>query len=637
MRRAINRAANLDPRQAVRLSRRRSPPPPFPDVRHFLPWAFGTTLSLFSSANADQVNQLAAINGPDIDADQHSPLVPCHPPLQAETTGPTPGDAVSINRIEIYCNLPNATAPSQPGRRSALNTTTDGSNGANLDATWAAAQLASILEQPVGIERLIDRVLAVNAIYLENGYINSGLRLSDRSALANGAARLDLIFGRLSTGPLPSGEPAIGWADNNPAGLTPNFLVKRLPSLAAQPFNSLQLESDFSLLTEEPAIMRVTGALSPGLQPGVAHLQLEAAPEERFDAYLTASNSRAASVGGERIAMGGSVRNTLIGGDLLSIEVGQTEGLSDAAASYSSPFFSPRTSLGLEGTINDANVVEPALRDLDIKSEGWSLSGGLTHNLVQNPVGLRSGGRGRPGRIVAVGASLLHNVSETSLLGEPFSFSPGSVDGHSQLTALRLGGDWLERSADKIWTARLETTIGLDGTAAGLEGLTSPDENFANARLQLTHARRITRNTELRGRVLAQWADGVMYTSERLYVGGMRSVRGYSENLVLADSGLIGSVELMRNFNFTDVRSGFNWGDFRAGVFVDAAAVRNNAPVDRRSTTLSSLGASLHWSPSPALSAELAYGHAFSNPTGDNFRDRDNAWHVQVTVRPFKF
>ena len=50
--------------------------------------------------------------------------------------------------------------------------------------------------------------------------------------------------------------------------------------------------------------------------------------------------------------------------------------------------------------------------------------------------------------------SLEREEEETSLLGEPFSFSLGAHNGHSVVTALRLAFEWIDRTPIQVLAAR---------------------------------------------------------------------------------------------------------------------------------------------------------------------------------------
>lgn len=241
---------------------------------------------------------------------------------------------------------------------------------------------------------------------------------------------------------------------------------------------------------------------------------MSAHPQPRFDLYIQAGNSRSPAVGGERAAIGGSIRNVLFGGAVLSAEYGATEGLQDAFAAYSAPIFDPRTTIDVRFEMNEADVVEPALQALGIQSESAAGEVGLTRKVVQRPL-TPDGDGWIAARAISLGARLSRRESETSLLGVPFSFAPGAVDGRTEVTALRFTGDWIERGINEVWAASAVASVGLDGTRSDAPGVPSPDQNFTSVLAQLNYARRLTDRLEVRARVAGQWASGLLYTSER--------------------------------------------------------------------------------------------------------------------------
>jgi len=56
------------------------------------------------------------------------------------------------------------------------------------------------------------------------------------------------------------------------------------------------------------------------------------------------------------------------------------------------------------------------------------------------------------------------------------------------------------------------------------------------------------RGLELRG-LAGQYAGGILYSGGRFGAGSAQTVCGYREALVLADTGLYGSVELAQSFD----------------------------------------------------------------------------------------
>lgn len=286
-------------------------------------------------------------------------------------------------------------------------------------------------------------------------------------------------------------------------------------------------------------------------------------------------------------------------------------------------------------------MVDPALRPLGIESRDWSIEGGIAQKLIETPLTPAGDGkRADPARTLTIGARIAHREQLSFLLGEPFSFSPGSVDGRTKYTALRLTADYVERGISQVFALSLTGTQGLDGTRSPQVGIINPDRDFRIILIQASYARRLTKaGLEIRARMAAQYADGPLYSGERFSAGGENSVRGYRENLLLADGGGFGSLELAQPFSLTGSRraasGGADWGAFTASAFLDGARLNNKAGPDPAPRSIASVGASIAWTPSDAIFARLTYGEALKDARIVGKRDmQDKGFQFRITIRP---
>ena len=567
--------------------------------------------------------------------------IPAQPPASPLPAGATFAD------VRVNTNDPDAAAVPPPGWRPSPGSMLDlkivHQPGERLDAAWVRQQFAAndLIGTNTGIDRAVALVQLINRAFLSAGFVNSGVVLPPQPDPASKVLELRLILGALVGRDEDSRAVSVTWSGGSSQGLSADYVRNRMPSAQQRPFSAVHLERDFRLLAEDPAISTVNAEIRPGARPGEADLQLTVLPQDRLDLYLTAANNRSPAVGGERFAIGGSLRNLVASGDVISGEFGITEGLEDATLGYSTPFLTPRTSLTFRGSLNDAAVVDRALVPLDIESRDRAAEIGINHRLIQEPLTPRSATGGwRSAKVASLGLSLAHRRARTFLLGEPFSFSPGSVDGRSEYTALRLAGDYVARNVDQVVAASVIWTIGLDGTRSDVPGIPNPGRYFKVLLAQLNYARRLNRSgLELQARLVAQTTDGPVYSGERFSAGGGTSVRGYRENLLLTDQGILGSVELSQRFSLSRKRaaSGFDLGAFSVAAFVDGAKVRNASQPQPGTRSIHSLGASLSWIPSDAILARLTYGIALKDVDIAGDRDiQDDGIHFLVTLYPLR-
>ncbi len=195
--------------------------------------------------------------------------------------------------------------------------------GQPLDAAWVQAQFDRATG-PAGIRpsTAIALVQLINRAFVTAGFINSGLLVAARPSLTDPVLQVRLVYGQLASSDPAASAVTVEWGDKRSGGLTESYVRNRFPSLAGQPLSALELERDFRLLDESPAIRSISAALRPGGQPGEASLRLIVHPADRFDFYMGGANDRSPSVGGDRAFAGGLARNLIASGDLLTAEAG---------------------------------------------------------------------------------------------------------------------------------------------------------------------------------------------------------------------------------------------------------------------------------------------------------------------------
>ncbi len=511
--------------------------------------------------------------------------------------------------------------------------------GEPLNAAWVRRQFDANFARGAGAARAVALVQLINRAFLSAGFVNSGLLVQPQAD--PGVLTVRLVHGRL-TPPPGGGEPIdVAFTDGRALGLDPDFVRERFPSAGNRPLSAAAIERDFRLLTEDPALRTVNAQLRPGAGPGEASLAVTILPRERADFYITAGNSRSPTVGGERVGLGAYARHFIASGDLVSGEAGLTRGVVDVAAAYSTPIFSSTTSLNLRGSYNEAAVIDTPLLPLDIRTRDVSGQISIMRQFIREPLTPAGEGRWSPSQTLTAGVGVSHRRQNSFLLGQPFSFAPGSVDGRAEYTALRLLGDYVVRNVEQVFAASVTGTLGLAGTRSDLPEVISPDTNFFTLLAQFNYARRLNpAGLELRARLTGQLASSVLYSGERLGVGGEQSVRGYRETLLLADQGVVGSVELALPFSLSGeegARRGFDWGAFSISAFVDAAYVGNVEGAAPEPEAIASVGLSLAWQPAEGMSLRATYGHALEevDPTGTT-DIQDEGFHFRFTFYPLR-
>ena len=207
---------------------------------------------------------------------------------------------------------------------------------------------------------------------------------------------------------------------------------------------------------------------------------------------------------------------------------------------------------------------------------------------------------------------IAYRRSDTFLLGTPFSFSPGVQNGVSKVTVLRLRQSWTDRSRDQVVALRSTFNFGLPTLGATVNPAPLPDTRFFDWLGQAQYARRLRDDgTELLLRGDLQLSRNPLLPIEQFAVGGMDSVRGYRQNLLVRDAGLDASIELrVPIWQPPSPTESIDLGPVTLAPFVDYGRSWN---VDQPTPSLqfiASIGIGLLWDPVPWVHAAAYYGHA---------------------------
>jgi hemolysin activation/secretion protein len=203
-------------------------------------------------------------------------------------------------------------------------------------------------------------------------------------------------------------------------------------------------------------------------------------------------------------------------------------------------------------------------------------------------------------------------------------------------TALRLALEWLDRGPQQVFTVRSRFSLGVDALGATIRE-EEPDGRFFTWLGQVQWARRLTDwDLHVLARLDIQLATDPLFPLEQIAVGGRASVRGYRENQLVRDNGLIVSVEsrlpLVRNTRWAEVVQLVPFVDFGRGWNVEQ---NTDAPI------LVSVGLGLRWVATLLMSVpvrsemEIFWGYPLKNvktPGGDL---QDLGLHLQWVITAF--
>ena len=464
-------------------------------------------------------------------------------------------------------------------------------NRAFTDAELASVT-APFTNRELTSEEIEEARRSVTLHYIDHGYVNSGAVIPDQDP-KDGVITFRIVEGELSKIELHGNR----W-------LRDDYIKSRLRRWSAQPLNLNDLQEGLQLFRQNPNVRQVNAELKPGSVPGESLLDLRVEDEQPFRVGLQIDNQRPPSVGSGEIWLLMSDLNLTGRSDPLDFKYGianssfdgfEFSGANNLEGSYIVPLTPYDTTINIHGSRLNTSLVEEPFPPLSITSLTTSYGVYLRQPIYQTA-----------NHEAAFSAGFDRRVNQTWLLDEPFNISPGAVDGEMVVSVLRLSQEWLQRGQDHVLALRSTFNIGLDVFGSTDDGIPdNPNGQFFSWLGQAQYIRRVFNSqNQLVLRVAGQWTGDPLLAIEQLSVGGFESVRGYLENQLVRDRGIVSSAEFRVPIVFNKAGAGtvFLAPFFDFGGAWDVGG----SPTP---TTIYSTGIGLLLSPNRHFSAQIYWGY----------------------------
>jgi hemolysin activation/secretion protein len=453
---------------------------------------------------------------------------------------------------------------------------------------------------------------AISALYVENGYLSSGALLPDQEVVG-GIVRFDIVEGVVS-------EVRVEGLER----LREGYVTQRL--LPPSPFRIQDLRERIERLQRGGLVARVDASIEPGERRGQALVGARVVEEPRpYSLAARISNHVSPSVGGLQFEVLAEHRNLTGWGDRLGGRLGFSRGATEFEIGWSVPLNRFDTTLSLSLERSNSGVVSEPFNILDITSVEDVASVSLDHPVVRSRK-----------RDVDVSLGLARRSNQTSLLGFPFSFSPGAKDGRTSVTVLSATQTWTERSEGQVMALSSSFNLGVDWFGASdVPG--AADGRYFTWLGQAQWFRRIDfLDSQLLVRGSAQLASDHLLPSEKFALGGVSTVRGYRENQINRDNAVNASVEWripLGRFPFPGTTSN---GELLAIPFFDYGRGWESETTTPRPTRLASVGAGLVWKIAEGAEMGVFWGHRLRRVPRSGERDlQDEGIHVHLMASAF--
>lgn len=445
--------------------------------------------------------------------------------------------------------------------------------------------------------------------YIQRGYVSSGAVIPDQS-IRDGVVEIAIMEGKLAAVEV-----------NSNGRLRRRYILGRLEPLRRRVVNVNEVEQALQVLRQNPRVRGVKAELAPADMRGESLLRVEVAEAQARNTVLHFDNYQPLSVGSTRGMADFTHLNATGRGDTISGAVRFTGGLRAFHAGYTLPLNARDTVLILNADVARSDVVQAPFQSLDIQSrmETWGLT--LLHPL-----------RRAVDSQFDVFVTAEVRRSQSFLLGSGFRFTDDlTEDGIARVSVVRLGQSWSKSGTGQALAMRHSISFGLSVFGATSNAGNVADSRFVSWLGQAQWARRVPAlgsggQVIIRGDV--QLTNSPLPGLEKFAIGGRATVRGYRENEMVRDNGMVGSVEaripVLARLGESSV--------LELAPFVDVGRSWNKRRPLEESETLPSAGIGLRWRVRSRLQAEAYWGHAFRNfPGSKDFNLQDRGIHLGLT------
>ncbi|NQE38011.1 ShlB/FhaC/HecB family hemolysin secretion/activation protein [Microcoleus asticus] len=523
------------------------------------------------------------------------PQPPAPSPLQPTPPTPVPGDArpeipgtIQVDRFEFEGNT-----------------------------AFSDRELAEVIKEFAGREitfaELIAAEAAVTQKYVAAGYINSGAVIPANQTFprSGGVVTIRIVEGGLDEIVITGNRR-----------LNSNYVRSRLERATRRPLNRSRLLEALQLLQLDPLIANISAELQAGSRPENSRLEVRVKEADSFNGEVFADNNRSPSVGSFRRGVRINQANLLGLGDGLEVSYANTDGSNEFNGSYTVPVNARNGTIGFAAGVASTNIIEEPFDAAQI--EGKSRTYELTYRqpIVE-----------KPDRTLALGLSFSRQESDTFLSGERFALSAGANErGETRVSAVRFFQEYVQRSSSQVFAARSQFSLGTDflGATANDSG---PDSRFLAWRGQAQYVRLLAPETLLIVRSDIQLADRPLLSLEQIGIGGVQSVRGYRQDLLLTDSGAIASAEVrIPVWRVPEVQ-----GLLQVAPFIDFGLGWNHSEekANPDSDKLLGAGLGLVWQMGDQLNVRLDYGIPLINARSGDRTLQEKGIYFRINYFPF--
>lgn len=453
--------------------------------------------------------------------------------------------------------------------------------------------LVDYLNQQISFVELQEAKQKITDFYQRKGYITSGAILSisqnQRFDQKNAIITFRIIEGTLE-------EIQVSGANR-----LQSYIRARLKHKEQDVLNREALLEALRLLQVDPLFESISAEVAKGTRPYQAVLKITAKANNPFHVGIGLDNYRSPAVGSFQRKADVSYSNLLGKGDRIGVGYSNTNGSNAFSGRYTLPVSANNSTLQFSYDYIGSSIIEEPFNQIDIEGNTSVAQIAYRHPLFR---------RASETAIeeFALEASASWYKSSNTISGIPFPLSEGAdPSGRTEATTVRFSQDWSKSNAQQAIGLRSQFSFGLNLFSPTLNS-TAPDGRFFAWQLQGQYLRNLPHGLQIIGKGQFNIADRPILAIEQLSIGGFDSVKGYRQNALLRDNGVLGSIELsvpllteqnhvLRLTPFIDFGTGWNY-----------ARAQPLPGTDTSTDTLLSTGVGLSYQFKDNLFARLNWG-----------------------------
>lgn len=475
-------------------------------------------------------------------------------------------------------------------------------------------QLAAITASFVGRELTFVELLqardAITKFYTDQGYVTTGALITPQT-VESGVIKIQVIEGSVSEIKITGNRR-----------LQSKYISDRIQLGTGKPLNVPHLLEKLQLLRLDPRIKNLSAELQTGVRPGTNILQVQIEEADTFKLTANLDNGRSPSVGSFRRGIDLQETNLLGWGDTLNVGYSNTDGSNSISANYSLPINAQNGTISLGFSQGWNNVIEKPFSVLDIQSNSQTYELGYRQPLIQTPT-----------QELAIGLSFSRQSSQTELgidnIG-PFALSPGADEnGKTHISVLHFFQEYTQRSTSQVFAVRSQFNLGVDWLGATVNE-SEPDSRFFLWRGQAQWVRQLAPDTLFLVKGDFQWSADSLVPLEQFGLGGQLSVRGYRQDLLLTDNGLLFSAEFR-----VPILKAAKTGVLQLAPFIDVGKGWNVNTENPSPNTLVGTGLGLLWKQTDDFSIRLDWGIPLISVDGEQRSLQENGLYFSASYSPF--